>query len=67
MFNDHRFYNVSESFLDADSFVQALVEDSIEFGGFKFDFTVYAVVTSINPLRVYVLHGKEKIVIINCP
>ena len=52
------FFNVSQSVLEENSFVQSLVDDSIHYQNYKFDFTVYGVVTSLNPLRMYTLHGK---------
>ncbi|XP_017855999.1 PREDICTED: tubulin polyglutamylase TTLL4 [Drosophila arizonae] len=59
--NEHRHIKVrSISDIDLnsnDSFVQEFIENPFLVDGHKFDIGVYVVITSVNPLRVYIYHG----------
>lgn len=59
--NDHRnikVKNVSDIELDEEgTFVQEFVEKPLLVGGYKFDIGVYTIITSIDPLRVYIYNG----------
>lgn len=60
--------------LDLDSggsFVQEFVDNPLLIDGHKFDIGLYTVITSIDPLNVYVYSGEvlfrwEKIIMFNC-
>ena len=45
--------NFTESFDDGNFFGQEFIENPLLFEGHKFDFGVYVVITSVNPLRFY--------------
>ena len=55
--------NVSDPSVDSAQgvFVQEFVRDPLLVGGHKFDVGIYAVVTSIQPLRIYVFNGERGI------
>lgn len=60
--NQHRYIEVKPisqiNKTDAQSFVQEYIRNPLLVDGHKFDIGVYTVVTSINPLRVYIYNGE---------
>jgi len=46
-----------DSSKDSSGFVQVFVDDPLLIDGYKFDIGVYTVITSIDPLRIYVFQG----------
>ena len=42
---------------DDGSFIQEFVDDPLLIDGYKFDIGVYTMITSIDPLRIYVFEG----------
>ncbi|ENN78250.1 hypothetical protein HUJ04_004358 [Dendroctonus ponderosae] len=60
--NDHRNIKIEQlSNIDLDksgSFVQEFVDKPLLLSGHKFDIGIYTVVTSIDPLRVYIYNGE---------
>ncbi len=42
---------------DGGSFIQEFVDDPLLIDGYKFDVGVYTMVTSVDPLRIYVFEG----------
>lgn len=59
--NQHRHIhikNISEiNFDDEDSFIQEYVDNPLLVDGHKFDIGVYVIITSVDPLRVYIYKG----------
>lgn len=60
--NDHRNIHIrklSEIDLDAEgTFVQEFVDRPLLVSGYKFDIGIYTIITSIDPLRVYIYNGE---------
>lgn len=60
--NQHRFVEVKEirsiNKTDFNSFVQEYVSNPLLVDGHKFDIGVYTLITSVNPLRVYIYNGE---------
>lgn len=60
--NDHRNIHIrklSEIDLDAEgTFVQEYVDRPLLISGYKFDIGIYTIITSIDPLRVYIYNGE---------
>ncbi len=46
-------------------FVQELTTNPLLIKGYKFDLGVYAIITAINPLRIYVFNGKTRVLFIS--
>ena len=44
---------------DNGSFIQEFVEDPLLIDGYKFDIGIYTMITSIDPLRIYIFEGKH--------
>ncbi|XP_011633748.1 tubulin polyglutamylase TTLL6 isoform X1 [Pogonomyrmex barbatus] len=58
--NDHRGIRIrgsSDVNFTADTFIQEFIEQPFLVDGYKFDIGVYTVITSVDPLRVYVYKG----------
>lgn len=58
--NDHRGIRIrdgSDANFTADTFIQEFIERPFLVDGYKFDIGVYTVITSVDPLRVYVYKG----------
>lgn len=58
--NDHRGIRIrgsDDANFTADTFVQEFIERPFLVDGYKFDIGVYTVITSVDPLRVYVYKG----------
>ncbi|KAB0804348.1 hypothetical protein PPYR_01318 [Photinus pyralis] len=59
--NDHRdirIKNITDINLNGNStFIQEFVDDPLLISGYKFDIGVYAIFTSIDPLRIYIYKG----------
>jgi len=58
--NDHRGIRIcssSDANFTADTFIQEFIEHPFLVDGYKFDIGVYTVITSVDPLRVYVYKG----------
>lgn len=60
--NDHRNIHIrklSEIDLNAEgTFVQEFVDKPLLVSGYKFDIGIYTIITSIDPLRVYIYNGE---------
>lgn len=60
--NDHRNIRIEQlPKIDLDksgSFVQEFVDKPLLISGHKFDIGIYTIVTSIDPLRVYIYNGE---------
>lgn len=57
--------NFTNSWAMSDFFAMEFVEDPLLFNGHKFDFAVYVVITSVNPLRIY--YYNKNIIMRFCP
>ncbi|XP_050101606.1 probable tubulin polyglutamylase ttll-15 [Anopheles aquasalis] len=59
--NQHRHIQIRSLeeivFSDNDTFIQEFIDDPLLVDGYKFDIGVYTVITSIDPLRVYIYKG----------
>lgn len=59
--NQHRHIFIKSineiDFLDNDTFVQEFIQNPLLVDGHKFDIGVYTIITSIDPLRVYIYNG----------
>jgi tubulin monoglycylase TTLL15 len=59
--NQHRHIYIKSldeiDFADNDTFIQEFVDDPLLVDGYKFDMGVYTIITSVDPLRVYVYWG----------
>ncbi|XP_058119655.1 probable tubulin polyglutamylase ttll-15 [Anopheles ziemanni] len=59
--NQHRHIQIKETeeidFNSNDTFIQEFIDDPLLVDGYKFDIGVYTVITSIDPLRVYIYKG----------
>lgn len=59
--NNHRGISVKKydemDFVNSDSFIQEYIANPLLVDGHKFDIGVYTILTSINPLRVYIYNG----------
>lgn len=59
--NQHRHISIKSfkdiDFADNDTFLQEFVDNPLLVDGHKFDIGVYVIITSINPLRVYMYKG----------
>ena len=51
-----RFYKYPDP-VPRESFIQTLIPNPIKFSGYKLDVAIYAVITSVDPFRIYVLEG----------
>ena len=60
--NQHRHIQVRKvgdiNRTDSGSFIQEFVNNPLLVDGHKFDIGVYTVITSVNPLRVYIYNGE---------
>lgn len=60
--NDHRnikIRNINEINLNEEgTFIQKYVDKPLLVNGFKFDIGIYTVITSVDPLRIYVYNGE---------
>ncbi|XP_014249476.1 tubulin polyglutamylase TTLL6 [Cimex lectularius] len=59
--NDHRGIKIKKfdeiNFTQNDSFVQEFIDNPLLVDGYKFDIGVYTIITSFDPLRVYIYNG----------
>nr|XP_040227578.2 probable tubulin polyglutamylase ttll-15 [Anopheles coluzzii] len=59
--NQHRHIQIKRTdeidFSNNDTFIQEFIDDPLLVDGYKFDIGVYTVITSIDPLRVYIYKG----------
>uniref|UniRef100_A0A182QX78 Uncharacterized protein n=1 Tax=Anopheles farauti TaxID=69004 RepID=A0A182QX78_9DIPT len=59
--NQHRHIHIKSieeiNFSNNDTFIQEFIDDPLLVDGYKFDIGVYTVITSIDPLRVYIYKG----------
>ncbi|XP_035892063.1 probable tubulin polyglutamylase ttll-15 [Anopheles stephensi] len=59
--NQHRHIQIKDideiDFTNNETFVQEFIDDPLLVDGYKFDIGVYTVITSIDPLRVYIYKG----------
>lgn len=59
--NDHRnirIQQISDIDLDSDgTFIQEFVDKPLLVSGYKFDIGVYTIITSVDPLRIYIYNG----------
>lgn len=59
--NQHRHINIRSldeiNFSDGESFIQEYVDNPLLVDGHKFDIGVYVIITSVDPLRVYIYNG----------
>lgn len=59
--NQHRHINIKSvkeiNFDDNDTFIQEYVDNPLLVDGHKFDIGVYVIITSIDPLRIYIYKG----------
>lgn len=59
--NQHRHINIKSvqeiNFNDNDTFIQEYVDNPLLVDGHKFDIGVYVIITSVDPLRIYIYKG----------
>lgn len=59
--NQHRFINIKTiqeiDFNDNDTFLQEYIDNPLLVDGHRFDIGVYVIITSIDPLRIYIYKG----------